>query len=206
MFLSHEPVNDPYYGMVLDTTCQVSFAIDSFSRWTLVSAEFIASGGEKYFCLGNFTQDYLNNGIRIYPIKSLRRSFAYYYLDDISIIDITTNGSLSITPGQKLIYNNILFDVGKSTITKSSYAQLDQIVAAMKKQSTLKVQISGHTDSDGDPSANQTLSEQRAISVKNYFISKGIDSTRITTKGFGSSQPLGSDKFKNRRVEFVFTQ
>lgn len=185
------------------TKAQVKIAIDTSKKWTLVQGEFIADGTEQFFVIGNFVVNFPRSG-KYYTKPNAGWHNAYYFIDDISIVEKPE--ALSIVAGQKLTFNNILFETGNSTLTTSSYAQLDQIVAAMKKQSTLKVQISGHTDSDGDAKANQTLSEQRAVSVKNYFISKGIDSARISTKGFGSSQPIGSDKSKNRRVEFVFSQ
>ncbi|HEU4716287.1 MAG TPA: OmpA family protein, partial [Bacteroidia bacterium] len=78
------------------------------------------------------------------------------------------------------------------------------ILAAMKSQPEMKVEIDGHTDSDGDPLANQKLSEDRAKAVADFFIENGIDPSRISWKGFGSTRPVSDDKSRNRRVEFVF--
>lgn len=187
------------------TQPQIRIAIDTSTKWTLVQGEFIADGTERYFFIGNFAVNFIRSGKYCgRPLQGWHN--AYYYIDDVSITEKSSAAELTVVAGQKLTYNNILFETGKATLKSSSYAQLDQIVAALKKQSGLKVTISGHTDSDGDAKTNQTLSEQRAIAVKNYFISKGIDSTRITTQGFGSSQPVGSDKSKNRRVEFLFSE
>ena len=184
---------------------QVQMKIDTVMKWTLVKGEFVANGTEQYFAIGNYARAFSASA------KSNRRPrigwhYAYYYFDDVSVVDKNPTGPLTITAGQKLTFNNILFDTGKSSLLAGSFSTLDQIVTALKKQPNLKVTIQGHTDSDGDAQTNQTLSEQRALSVKKYFISKGIDSTRITTNGLGSSQPIGTDKSKNRRVEFVFGQ
>lgn len=204
-YLSNSKVNQPKMAVNLKFLPQVIVGIDTSMQWTQAKAEYVANGTEQYFCIGNYQKPFEKSATFCRKQK-IAWNYAYYYFDDISIVDKNPNGPLTISAGQKLVYNNILFDVGKSTLTASSSAQLDQIVAAMKKQSALKVVISGHTDSDGDAKANQTLSEQRAVSVKKYFVSKGIDSTRITTNGFGSSKPIGNDKSKNRRVEFVFSQ
>lgn len=185
---------------------QVEIRIDSSNAWKLVKGKFVASGGEQYFTLGNFSKEKANSLKPCGKRKNIYETRAYYYLDDFTLADQNPSGPLSISAGQKLIFNNILFETGKSSLLASSFSTLDQIVAALKKQPTLKVTINGHTDSDGDPQTNQTLSEQRALSVRKYFISKGIDSTRISTKGFGSSQPIGTDKSKNRRVEFYFAE
>jgi outer membrane protein OmpA-like peptidoglycan-associated protein len=184
---------------------QTKFAVDTFKTWTLVQGEFVADGTERFFFIGNFALNFERSG-KYYTRPSPGWHKAYYYIDDVVIAEKNTSGMLAITAGQKLSFSNILFETGKATLQPASNAQLDQIVTALKKQSALKVQICGHTDSDGDAQANQTLSEQRAVAVKNYLISKGIDSTRITTRGFGSSQPLGTDKSKNRRVEFLFSE
>lgn len=190
----------------LQLTPQLIFKLDAVNNWTLMSAEFVAQGTEKYFILGNFKDAYDSStsyrGVR----RKLLENQGYYYFDDFSIVDKNPAGPITITAGSKLICQNILFESAKTTIEPSSFASLDQVVVALKKQSTLKVEISDHADKDRIPESNQTLSEQRALAVKEYFISKGIDSTRITTIGYGSSKPISSDKSKNRRVEFYFSE
>lgn len=205
IYFSNSKVSQPKMAINLKFHPQTKFAVDTSMEWKQVKSEFVANGTEQFFCFGNFEMPFDKSASSCRK-PNLAWNYAYYYLDDVSIVDKNPTGPISISPGQKLVYNSINFDVGKSTITTSSHAQLDQIVAAMKKQSTLKVEISGHTDSDGTPASNQTLSEQRALAVKEYFISKGIDSTRITTVGFGSSKPISTDKAKNRRVEFYFSE
>jgi len=77
----------------------------------------------------------------------------------------------------------------------------------MKKNPTVQIEISGHTDSDGDDEMNIVLSKDRADKVKSILIKMGTSSDRIITKGFGELFPLvnetnDQDKQKNRRVEF----
>ena len=108
----------------------------------------------------------------------------------------------------KFITHGILFDVNKSTIKPSSTGVLNQIAKLMKEHADLKFSIEGHTDSDGDETSNQTLSEQRAESVKKALTEVGIESSRLQTKGWGESKPIDNNdspegKANNRRVEFV---
>ena len=104
---------------------------------------------------------------------------------------------------------DIRFDSGKSTLLVSSFAVLDEIGEVMKTNPSKHLTVTGHTDSDGSVSGNQTLSEQRAESVKKYLTSKfGISGSKITTVGKGQSQPVASGnsaeaKAQNRRVEFT---
>jgi len=83
---------------------------------------------------------------------------------------------------------------------------LDEVVEILKQNPELKLSIEGHTSNDGSYEANMKLSEQRADRVKNYLITKGIDSNRLQSEGFGPNKPLNKGKTLaelalNRRVE-----
>jgi outer membrane protein OmpA-like peptidoglycan-associated protein len=100
----------------------------------------------------------------------------------------------------------VLFHTGKYTFQDSSYAVLDNMVKIMKEYPTAKFHIAGHTDSTGSDKINLPLSENRANAVKVYLIEKGIDANRVTSQGYGSSEPIASNKTVkgkelNRRVE-----
>ncbi|WP_255070920.1 OmpA family protein [Lacihabitans sp. LS3-19] len=103
----------------------------------------------------------------------------------------------------------ILFDVNSDQIKASSEGTLKEIAKVLKENPSVKVKIIGHTDSDGADAANQTLSEKRALSVKNALSSDfGITADRMLTEGKGESQPVDKNdtpqgKANNRRVEFV---
>ena len=108
----------------------------------------------------------------------------------------------------KFIARGINFDYGKATLRPESMGEMNRIVDMMKEHSDLRFEIGGHTDSDGDESVNQKLSEKRADAVRQQLITLGIDKERFTTKGYGKSKPIADNtqpegKANNRRVEFV---
>jgi outer membrane protein OmpA-like peptidoglycan-associated protein len=95
-------------------------------------------------------------------------------------------------------------------LMKASYKELDLVVAVLRNNPTLNVRLSGHTDFIGTDDYNLTLSRNRARSVADYLISKGIKPERIQSFGFGKTRPLVSEKtdearMVNRRVEVRFT-
>lgn len=105
----------------------------------------------------------------------------------------------------------IQFETGSAVIKPASYAVLDEILKSTVVAENLKVGVYGHTDNVGNSVSNQTLSEQRATSVKSYLESKGITAARIESKGMGSSQPVADNataqgKAQNRRVQIVLGQ
>lgn len=99
----------------------------------------------------------------------------------------------------------IQFETGKAIIKKKSFPLLDEIVTILNNYPDYYMTIDGHTDNVGKPEANMILSQNRAASVKNYFVSKGISTNRITTAGHGETEPVATNKTaagraKNRRV------
>jgi len=108
----------------------------------------------------------------------------------------------------KFVTRGILFDVNKATINGESMGTINEIVKLMNAHPDLNFRIEGHTDSDGDESFNQKLSEDRAAAVKSMLVSIGIDASRLESKGWGESKPLSENstpegKANNRRVEFI---
>jgi outer membrane protein OmpA-like peptidoglycan-associated protein len=102
--------------------------------------------------------------------------------------------------------NNILFITGSFRLASKSFKGLDEVVKIMTENPEMKLAIDGHTDNVGKDDMNQTLSDNRAASVKAYFVSKGIDESRITSAGHGETMPIADNKTaagraKNRRVE-----
>jgi len=101
---------------------------------------------------------------------------------------------------------SIQFETESDVIKTSSYATLDNIVSIMVLYPSTSWLVEGHTDSNGDDKMNQDLSDRRAASVKNYFISKGVADARLTSSGFGETTPIADNstsegRSKNRRVE-----
>jgi OOP family OmpA-OmpF porin len=128
-------------------------------------------------------------------------------------------GNLSINAGGKELYDalvadgrvatqGILFDSGSDVIKPHSTPTLEEITAMLKQHADLKLVIEGHTDNVGDAAANQSLSEKRAAAVKAYLVSRGIDASRLESKGLGATKPktgneTAEGRQTNRRVELV---
>lgn len=116
----------------------------------------------------------------------------------------------NIKVGSIIALRNIFFDTGKSTLRSESNAELDRLVKLMKDVSNLKIEIGGHTDNQGSAKMNQKLSEDRAKAVMNYLVSKGIQGSRMTYKGYGMDKPVASNanadgRQQNRRTEIKIT-
>ena len=105
------------------------------------------------------------------------------------------------------VIQGIEFDRDKATIRPSSSAALDKSAGVLTEYSSLRVLITGHTDNTGTREKNVQLSKDRAESVKAYLVGKGIDPSRIETKGAGPDEPMDSNvtaagRQRNRRIEF----
>lgn len=96
--------------------------------------------------------------------------------------------------GKSIILANIFFDLNKSLLRKESFVELDKLVSFLKDNKEIKIEIGGHTDSRGDKQKNIILSNNRAKSVYDYVIAKGIDEERLSFKGYGSSKAVYSDE------------
>ena len=113
--------------------------------------------------------------------------------------------------GNKGVLNSFTFEQGESKLQAPALKDLDRIAQAMLDFPTLEILFEGHTDNQGDFQLNLKLSEERIEEVKNYLISKGVPSHRITTKGWGQTRPIASNATEerrklNRRVEFMIVK
>lgn len=120
------------------------------------------------------------------------------YEKNIPLQPIETNASI--------VLKNIFFDVNKFDLKPESEAELDVLVQLLNDNPTLKIQINGHTDSDGNAADNLKLSENRAKAVVNYLITNNIPAARLSSKGFGATQSIADNKTEegkaqNRRTE-----
>ena len=102
--------------------------------------------------------------------------------------------------------DGVTFDFGKANLKSQFYPALDNVASTLAQYNQTIVEVSGHTDSVGSDAANQTLSVQRANSVGNYLIGKGLVRERFEIVGFGESRPVASNdtdsgRALNRRVE-----
>ena len=125
------------------------------------------------------------------------------YLKDIPLQPIKV--------GERIILRNVFFEYNKHDLKYESRVELNKVVKLMNDNPTLVVELSGHTDNTGTAEYNQTLSENRAISVRNYLIEKGIDENRMTFKGYGLTMPVATNETEegraaNRRTELKILQ
>lgn len=109
------------------------------------------------------------------------------------------------------VIKGIQFDFGKSTIRRGSLPLLDDAAKVLIDYPSLRLAITGHTDSIGSHERNVELSRSRAESVKEYLVTKGIEPSRLVTRGAGPDEPIADNKTKvgqaeNRRIEFKIIQ
>ena len=110
--------------------------------------------------------------------------------------------------GQAFRMDEVLFDVGRSSIKSQSMAALDKVAVVLEKFPNIRLEVQGHTDSDGDAGANLRLSQERADAVRSYLISHGVSPERVTAVGYGETRPIAPNttahgKALNRRVMMV---
>ncbi len=109
----------------------------------------------------------------------------------------------------KIISYGIQYDVNSAELKPESYSTFKEISDILKENPTIRIQVVGHTDSDGDDASNLDLSKRRSAAVKKELVDKfALDAARIETDGKGESEPLADNnstvnKAKNRRVEFI---
>jgi len=139
----------------------------------------------------------------------------YYELDIVekeTIEERTPSGASEMKKeldgkGRITVYS-ILFDFDKYDLEKTSTKPLGEIAELLLSYPDLQIEIQGHTDNQGDDDYNLSLSQKRAESVKLYLTGLGVDISRLTAKGYGSTKPVASNNTrdgmaKNRRVVLV---
>jgi len=109
--------------------------------------------------------------------------------------------------GQVFRLNNVFFDFDKYNLRPESYVELDRVVKFLNDYPNIEIEMSAHTDNKGADQYNFTLSDNRARSVREYILSKGVAVTRITSQGYGETKPVATNdtdegRQLNRRVEF----
>lgn len=116
-----------------------------------------------------------------------------------------------------VVLDNVFFDLSKATLRKESFLELNRLVKFLEDNPTVNIELAGHTDTRGDDDKNLILSKNRAKSVYDYLVSKGISAERLSHKGYGETAPVISDEQinsmateaekeaahqKNRRTEY----
>jgi outer membrane protein OmpA-like peptidoglycan-associated protein len=113
--------------------------------------------------------------------------------------------------GTKVVLRNVFFDVDKSTLRNESIGELAKVIGILHDNKNMKIQITGHTDSDGNDEHNLKLSQARAHAVVDYLIANGIEHFRLSYKGYGETKPFApndtpENKQLNRRTEIEITE
>ena len=161
---------------------------------------FVAADGKTAFISSQ--RDGGKGGYDIYTFELPEeiRSDSANYLATVDVVELV--------PGDAVILQNIQFEFNSAALTADSESGIQALTAFLKRNPELKVELAGHTDNVGSDSYNLKLSSERAEIVKQALVDKGIDATRLTTKGYGASQPLvpnDSEEHRamNRRTEMV---
>lgn len=107
---------------------------------------------------------------------------------------------------QVRVLDGVNFEYNSAKLTATARRILDEEAAVMRRSPNFRVAVQGHTDSQGSDAYNQTLSEKRAASARDYLVQQGVNADRLSTRGFGESQPVASNataegRARNRRVE-----
>jgi len=140
----------------------------------------------------------------------------YFFIDDI-FVEAFSSEAIKYAPSRyykiekgvaSINMENIYFQTDSYDLLEESFPELDKLVNILNKNPSIRIQIQGHTDDEGNENYNKSLSELRANSVKEYILDQGIDPTRLESMGFGLSKPVATNQSEegrqaNRRVEFV---
>ena len=133
-----------------------------------------------------------------FVIKSIESSMKPY-IKDIPM--------MPIKEGSRVVLNNIFFETNKYDLKPESMVELNKLLNFLRKNPGIKVEIGGHTDNTGGRDLNEKLSNNRAKSVYDFLISRGIESERLSYKGYADDEAIASNETKqgraqNRRTEF----
>jgi outer membrane protein OmpA-like peptidoglycan-associated protein len=201
------------------------------SGWQHIKGTFIANGGEKYLTIGSFSPLGTlimtpNQPVSKKPGKE-QISGAYYYIDDVVLLEkkascpcdipnseVTDSGqedsTLQIIPNN-FIVEGLLFELKSAQLLNKEIQQLDSLAKWLIEHPSKTILIVGHTDNQGKEEFNTKLSFDRAISVQQYLMNKGIAQQRMSVLGKGPYEPISDNTTEkgralNRRVEIIITQ
>lgn len=191
--------------------------------WEQAWMEYVAQGGERYVIIGNFFSNKETRFTRLpfrYGLEPMLNERSYYYIDDVLVqhvgveqpVDpgsVTQLNPESIALNHTYTLKDIKFEFDSYILHPSSNDELAKVVAYLNAHPEVNVRISGHTDFVGSDDYNLTLSRNRAKSVTDFLIMRGVDEHRIVSYGFGKSRPIRQEKTEeagkiNRRVELKF--
>lgn len=197
--------------------------------WHSLTFTYKANGGETYLIIGSFEINEMQS-TKVKAPKEVRSRInqvserdVYFFIDDVSLIETMdssinsdtytleyekTDTATVFSLNTPFILKNILFETNEAKLSLLSFTELDKVLDYLKNNEQVCIEILGHTDIIGKESQNLVLSRNRARAVSDYFITKKIDTNRISYSGFGSSKPIATNsseegRHQNRRVEFI---
>ncbi len=137
-----------------------------------------------------------------FSLQDINATYDHPFLKDVPLQPIDT--------GASIVLKNIFFETNKYDLKPQSEVELNKLVTFLKNNPTIKIQLSGHTDNQGNPQANIILSENRAKAVYDYLIAHSIVADRLTYKGYGQTVPIATNdtpegRQQNRRTEMKIT-
>ena len=184
-------------------------------KWVKVSGSFKATQEAEYLIIGNFHDD---ASTRSYAYRDDCFNYAYYYVDDVVVRksppyltvpvkpdDLTRQ---SFEPGKTIRLKNIYFEFDKDELMPRSFVELNKLLAILRSNPLMVIEILGHTDNYGEDGYNLDLSRRRSKSVMNFLLENNIATSRLRYRGEGERQPVATNdtdegRAQNRRVEFV---
>jgi outer membrane protein OmpA-like peptidoglycan-associated protein len=210
---------------VIDTTTSDAFGKFMF-KYVPFNSQFVLSADEKSTILDAINNILVYNSedelVKVVSMVKGRR-FSYKPLnteqsrmseifDEDPWLPLLSGKGGFANKYKDIIIENIFFESSKANLLPSAQLTLDKIALVMNSNDKMKIELSAHTDSNGDDASNQSLSQQRAKSAADYIISKGVAASRIVTKGYGETKILNRCKNGvfcsddehsiNRRIEF----
>lgn len=108
---------------------------------------------------------------------------------------------IQFQPSKTFILENVNYETGKALLDEDSYPVLDELVSYLNRRDDQRIEIGGHTDNVGTAANNLKLSMERAVTVMQYLISKGISPTRLEAKGYGMTVPVENNKTEEGRAQ-----
>jgi OmpA-OmpF porin, OOP family len=129
---------------------------------------------------------------------------------NFTLANFMLKGSDSEVP-KRIVFDHLNFDSATTQLTPESNTTVRNLIAILNCYSNTQVLLEGHTDNTGDPAENKELSLNRANAIKDLLVQGGVDSSRISTDGWGQEKPLAPNeteegRAKNRRTELIVTK